>query len=199
MSPERRPDLTRQKLLDVAADEIYHVGFQAAGISNILKKAGVSKGALYHHFPTKLDLGYAVVDEVFAGHYWETWEPILQADDPVDALIALIQEHHSRMRGDNLTCGCPLNNLAQEMSPLDEGFRQRVQGIFDAWRKGLAEALRRAQKSDLLRQDVQPQPTAAFIVASLQGAIIMAKNAQDNSLFAESVEGLLEYLEGLKA
>jgi TetR/AcrR family transcriptional regulator, transcriptional repressor for nem operon len=198
MSPERQSDLTRQKLLDVAADEIYHVGFQAASIGEILKKAGVSKGALYHHFPNKQDLGYAVVDEIFAAGYRSEWGPILSADDPVGALVDLIRQHHSRMQGDTLTCGCPLNNLAQEMSPLDEGFRRRVQQVFDEWREGLAAALVRSQDKGIVRRDVQPRPTAAFIVASLQGAIIMAKNAQDSAVFGESVQGVLEYLEGLK-
>jgi len=199
MSPERQPDLTRQKLLEVAADEIYHVGFQAASIGEILKKAGVSKGALYHHFPNKQDLGYAVVDEVFAAGYWQEWGPILKAEDPVGAMVQLIRDHHGRMQGDALTCGCPINNLAQEMSPLDEGFRVRIQGIFDRWREGLAAALVRSQEKGILRANVQPRPTAAFIVASLQGAILMAKNAQDRDLFNESVQGVLEYLEGLKA
>src|SRR4030095_5203309 len=60
----RAPDATRQKLLYAAFEEMYRSGFQAASLDAILAKAGVTKGALYHHFPDKAALGYAVVDEV---------------------------------------------------------------------------------------------------------------------------------------
>lgn len=198
MIAQRDPDQTRGNLLQVAADEIYRVGFQAAGIGDILKKAGVSKGALYHHFPTKQDLGYAAFDEIFAVEYRQTWSQVMQAADPVGVLIAEIKERHSQMQGEALTCGCPINNLAQEMSPIDEGFRQRVQQVFDTWRADFAQALERAQKAGRVRAEVQPVQAAAFIIASVQGAIIMAKNAQDNDVFSQSIQGLIDYLEGLR-
>ena len=83
----REPDITRDKLLKAAFEEIYRRGFQAASLDTILAKAGVSKGALYHHFPDKASLGYAVVDEVVKGLLLERWgvlEP--PTGDPVTAL-----------------------------------------------------------------------------------------------------------------
>ena len=46
-----------------------------------------------------------------------------------------------------LTLGCPLNNLAQEMAPVDEGFRSRIETLYRDWRRGLAKALRQGQHS----------------------------------------------------
>jgi len=66
----RAPEVTRQKLLSAAFEEIYRSGFQAASLDRILAKAGVTKGALYHHFIDKAALGYAVVDEVVKGCCW---------------------------------------------------------------------------------------------------------------------------------
>ena len=63
MATQRNPDLTRQTLLQAAFQEIYRSGFQAASLRNILSKVGITKGALYHHFGSKQELGYAVVDE----------------------------------------------------------------------------------------------------------------------------------------
>ena len=63
MVVKRNPDVTREKLLQAAFQEIYRSGFQAASLDNIIASAGVTKGALYHHFPSKKALGYAVVDE----------------------------------------------------------------------------------------------------------------------------------------
>ena len=69
----RDPDVTRNKLLQAAFEEIYRRGFQAASLDTILIKAGVTKGALYHHFPDKAALGYAVVDEVVKGLLLKRW------------------------------------------------------------------------------------------------------------------------------
>ena len=68
----RAPDVTREKLLNAAFEEMYLRGFQAASLDTILARAGVTKGALYHHFPDKAALGYAVVDEVIR-------QPVLEA------------------------------------------------------------------------------------------------------------------------
>src|SRR2546422_9784373 len=56
----RAPDATRKKLLQAAFEEIYRRGFQGASLETILAAAGVTKGALYHHFPDKAALGYFV-------------------------------------------------------------------------------------------------------------------------------------------
>ena len=58
----RQPDLTRQRILEASFAEIHRQGFQAASVANILTTTGLTKGALYHHFPSKKDLGLAVID-----------------------------------------------------------------------------------------------------------------------------------------
>ena len=60
----KMPDRTRQRLLEAAFAEIHRNGFQAASIAQILADTGLTKGALYHHFPDKKALGLAVVDEM---------------------------------------------------------------------------------------------------------------------------------------
>jgi len=94
--------------------------------------------------------------------------------------------------------GCPLNNLAQEMSPLDEGMRKRVERVYVAWREGLAAALARGIKAGTVRSDISPRKVAAFVVAAQAGIIGTAKNAQSKELMAEAGTGLLDYLDSLK-
>ena len=71
-------------------------------------------------------------------------------------------------------CGCPLNNLAQEMSGLDEGFRQRIQRVLEVWQQGVAQALRRGQACGCVRADLDPEKAATFILAALEGTIGLA-------------------------
>ena len=65
-----------------------------------------------------------------------------------------------------LQYGCPLNNLAQEMSPLDEGFRARINGIYHDQRRAIKEALERGIEAGNVRKNVVPERAAAFRLVS---------------------------------
>ena len=195
----RDPDVTRDKLLQAAFEEIYRRGFQAASLDTILAKAGVTKGALYHHFPNKASLGYAVVDEVVKGLLLERWgvaEP--PTGDPVTALQRILRGRAASLTKHEVELGCPLNNLAQEMSPLDQRFRRGVNATFDIWRDAVAKDLERGQAEGTVRRDVDTGKIAAFVVASIEGSFGLAKGAQSASMLRSNLEVLSSFLESLR-
>ena len=164
----RQPDITRDKLLHAAFDEIYRRGFQAASLDTILANAGLTKGALYHHFPDKDSLGYAVVDEVINGLLLKRWgvlEPL--TGDPVTALQRTLRLRSAGLTEREVELGCPLNNLAQEMSPLDQRFRRAIATTFETWTDAVTRALGRGQAEGSVRADVDASRVAAFVVASI--------------------------------
>lgn len=196
----RTPDVTRQKLLAAAFEEIYRRGFQAASLDTILDQAGVTKGALYHHFPNKAALGYAVVDEVVRGLLLQRWLGLLDpsAGDPVTALQRTLRHRAATLTAREIELGCPLNNLAQEMSPLDERFRRSIQATFEAWRSGFAEALERGQAEGTVRYDVDARKTAAFLVAAAEGSYGLAKSARSAAMVRANLDLLALFLETLR-
>jgi TetR/AcrR family transcriptional repressor of nem operon len=197
----RAPEATRQKLLMAAFEEIYRRGFQAASLDTILARAGVTKGALYHHFPTKAALGYAVVDEVVRGLLLDRWLGALEAQpgDPVTALQSTLRHRAANLTAGEIELGCPLNNLAQEMSPLDEQFRRSVDATFEAWREGFAQVLARGQAEGTVRRDVDAKKVATFIVAAVEGSYGLAKSARSGPMVRANLEVLGMFLEGLRA
>lgn len=197
-SARRAPDATRQRLVGRAFEEIHRHGFRAASLDSILADAGVTKGALYHHFGTKADLGYAVVDEIVRPLVESGWRAVLEAPDPVDGAIRLIRERLRAGGEAALTLGCPFNNLVQEMSPVDEGFRQRLAAILEDWREATARALRRGQKAGTVRRDVDARVAAVFIIASVEGCVGMAKAARSRDFLEAGFDGLIHYLEQLR-
>ncbi len=193
------PEKTRQELLDAAYDEIWKHGFRSASLDNILQRTGVTKGALYHHFRNKTELGYAVVDEIVREKMRQTWiEPLRVAENPVDALLRIGRDQSPEEVGDYCRFGCPLNNLAQEMSPIDEGFRIRLDSLYREWRDAISEALLRGQTNDFVRNNIKPDQVAVFIIALCEGAIGMAKNAQSSQILESCFEGLSHYIEALR-
>src|SRR6202521_3067777 len=126
----RNPERTRERLLQAAFREVYRYGFQSAGIDTILAATNVTKGALYYHFESKEALGYAIIEEIISEITRDRWVlPLQRSKDknPVDALIGIVQAIPARPR--DVRNGCPLVNLAQEMSLLDEQFRKRLERI----------------------------------------------------------------------
>ena len=195
----RDPDKTRQTLLRAAFDEMYRHGFQGASLDRLLQDTEVTKGALYHHFKNKQELGYAVIEEVIRPIVVTEWrEALAETDDPLESIMRIIKARLASRGEEAAICGCPLNNLAMEMSPIDEGFRIRIQGLFDSWRRGIASALRRGQAHGKVRQDLDADQIATFILASIEGTISLGKNAQSLEVFQRSFAGLELFLESLR-
>src|SRR5580693_8208178 len=194
----RDPERTRERLLQAAFREVYKSGFQSAGLDAILAAAGVTKGALYHHFNSKEALGYAVVEEIIAPDNRGQWlRPLENCEDPIEALIGTVQE--LSVQPEVVRGGCPLINLAQEMSPLDGGFRQRLATIFRDWQEGVAAALRDGQKHGKVRRDLEPAQAAGLLIAMVEGYGSLAKNAQDAKVMEEGIRNIVEWLRSLQS
>ncbi len=196
-SARRNPAMTRDRLMSAAFAEMYHCGFQGSDLNSIILKAGVTKGALYHHFASKEALGHAVIEQAIGKVMTEKWlAPLDDIDDPIPALIGIIDS--TSLSDPDVAGGCPLNNLAQEMSPLDEGFRMRLSAIFQSWIGGIADALRLGQANGKVRPGIDCRDTATFIVATYEGYISLAKNAQDATMLRAGVRNMTQYLLGLR-
>jgi AcrR family transcriptional regulator len=196
----RDPERTRERLLQAGFREVYRSGFQSASIDTILAATKVTKGALYYHFDSKEALGYAIIEEIVANLTRDRWMLPLQRSkdtDPIDALIGVVRVIPHRPR--DVKSGCPLANLAQEMSQLDEQFRKRLERVFHAWREGIATALRRGQRQGTVRRDLDPEETACFLIAMVEGYAVLAKNAQDVKVWDAGIQNIVRWLKSLRA
>src|SRR5262249_46680526 len=94
--------------------------------------------------------------------------------------------------------GCPLNNLAQEMSGVDAGFQQRIAALYRRWEAGVARALQQGQTEGGIRRDVDVALAATFVVASIAGALGLAKTRKDPTPLRACAESLTTYLRSLR-
>ncbi len=191
---EAEPD-TRGQILQAAYREIHVNGFQAASLNTILAHTGVTKGALYHHFPNKTELGYAVIDEVIAKRIQASFiTPLQNAENPIDVLIDLIKHSGDAFTLRDIQLGCPLGNLAQEMAPIDEGFRLRLNRIYELWHEAIFESVTRAQQAGLIMQQVEPRQLSLMVVATLEGCLSAGMISQDMDQILACGAGLIQYL-----
>lgn len=199
MDSTRQPDITRGKILDAAFTEMHRHGFQAASINTILGATGLTKGALYHHFPTKQALGLAVVDEVIHGRLEQRlFHPLRESDRPVQTLLDIL-EGFSMRAAELVPLGCPLNNLMQEMSPLDSEFKEHLGTILNTWRHAVQNALERGREQGEVGAAVDCEAAALFIVSAWEGCIGIAKNLQSVDALTTCGRQLQVYIRGLRS
>ena len=197
----RQPEVTRQKLLGAAFAEFYRHGYQGGSLSRIVEAAGITKGALFHHFAGKQELGYAVVDELIGPLLQERWlGAVLGSADPLTDIQAAFRRYiREDVESGNYVQGCPMNNLAQEMSPLDAGFQARLDALYDAWRGGFAAALDEGARRGTVKPYLDAPAAAALIVVAQMGIWGTGKSSRDPALMERAGEALCDYLESLRA
>ncbi len=187
---------TRDQILDAASRLIYLRGYHSTSLDDVLRESGVGKGNFYYYFRSKEELGFAIIDRLVHGFAERTLEPAFAdaAADPVAQIHDFLERILDNQRQRNCVGGCPMGNLASELSDVHEGFRKRLAGIFLRWRVRLTGALERGQVTGRLRMDFDPVGLGQFIVAALEGAILLTKVSKDISVMEQCVEHLKHHL-----
>ena len=187
---------TRDQILDVAGKLIHLRGYHATSLDDVLKESGVGKGNFYYYFKSKEDLGYAILDRMLQAFVERTLEPAF-ADavaDPVVQIKEFLDRVLDNQRQRSCIGGCPMGNLASELWDVHEGFRQQLAGMFLQGRVTLAEVRARGRESGRLRSGLDPARAAEFLVAALEGAILLTKVTRDISVMERCVTELKQHL-----
>ncbi len=196
---ERNLEATRQRILGVAFETFFKQGFQGTSMDDLVRKTSLTKGAFYHQFATKYELGYAVVDEILTELILNRWiRPLAGFADPVEGILKLMQQNIGDTPPELLRYGCPLNNMVQEMAPVDKGFNRRLQAALDLWVSGLDEHLKRGQQSGLIRRNVNTLEAAYFIVMAHEGFYGFIKGLNNPNAFAVLIASLQNYFKSLR-
>lgn len=188
------PD-TKEYIIEVASRLVHLRGFNHTSIGDILKESGVGKGNFYYYFRSKEELGYAIIEnnlrwfseEVTGKAFGNDRDAMAQLDDFLDILLDM---HRRR----NCAGGCRLGNMAMEMSNIHEGFRKRFQEVFDGWGVQVATILRKAQAGGQLGGHVDLPALAQFVIASVEGAILLAKVKKDVAILERCFEELKKHI-----
>jgi TetR/AcrR family transcriptional repressor of nem operon len=186
---------TRDVILGAAARLMHVKGYNATSVDDVLRLSAVGKGNFYYYFKSKEDLGYAILDRAVRSFVDRTLEPCFS--DPgcnrLSQIRCFLDTLVEAQRARGCVGGCQLGNLASEMSDVHEGFRARLADVFTLWRERLTQALREGQARGEV-EGCEPARAAQFLVASLEGAILMTKVTKDIGVMEQCVAELKRYL-----
>ncbi len=193
-----KPDNTRDRLIDVAMELFHSQGYQATGVAQILKKAGVNSGSLYYFFPTKEDLLLAVLDKYKLMLHPMLLEPIWsRIDDPIEKIFGLLDGYRRLLMASECDYGCPIGNLALEVGHSHAKARQLLADNFKGWRDAVKGCL--DQAGDRLPAELDRDQLASFVLTVMEGGVMQARTERSLKPFDDAVTQLRDYFDRLMA
>ena len=174
-------------------------GFAATSIDDLCKAAGVTKGAFFHHFPSKEALAVAGAEawteharaRIFTDAPWQ------RAQDPLERLFAHIDFRLAMIDGPIEAFTCFVGTMVQEAFATNDAIRAACDASITAYAERLTEDIQPAIDTYGIRDGVTALDLAFHIQAVLQGAFILAKAKGDPAIARETVAHLKRYVEML--
>ncbi|RYZ66205.1 MAG: hypothetical protein EOP09_13045 [Proteobacteria bacterium] len=124
--------------------------------------------------------------------------PLAAFENPLEGVLHQMDTHIGGSPANILKFGCPLNNLAQEMAPVDAGFKKRIQAALDEWISETAVFIQQAQDRGILKKHLKAREIAQFIVMSHEGFFGMIKGTGDKELYQSLIKSLGCYFHTLE-
>ncbi|MFA6741047.1 MAG: TetR/AcrR family transcriptional regulator [Arcobacteraceae bacterium] len=185
---------TRKNLIDSAFSEIYSNGYQGASLTTILKNAKVHKGSMYHFFENKKDMALVCIKEKIYERFVQRYSLILALESGyLEAFIDGLKDTSQR----DFNKGCPIANIVQEMSNIDEEFKVLMEEIYQSFRKNIKDILDISiQKNEMKECDTRK--LALYIASTIEGAILSAKATQNIQDYVDVIDILSSYIMSFK-
>lgn len=194
----QEPNETRARLLQTAFQLFHEQGFHATGVATILREAEVNPGSMYHFFASKDELLLAVLEFALAYLGPAVMEPAeARTSDPLGRVTELLEQYREGMELAGCRMGCPMGNLALEVSDGNPAARALIHANFANWAARVEGWLIAA--GDRLPKDVDRGRLARFVLTVMEGGLMQARAAGHLGPFDDSVAVLREHFEMLEA
>jgi TetR/AcrR family transcriptional regulator, transcriptional repressor for nem operon len=182
----------KTRLLETAMELMYARGYSAVGVQEICAQAGVNKGSFYYFFPSKQALTLAVI-ETYGQRLQQMWEYAMRAEGSLLERLQRLFDHayeaHCILSATNgQMYGCPIGNLALELSCQDEALRQLLRATFINWASTIEDALLKAMAAGELPA-LDAALAAQAIVAYFEGVLMLAKTQNDPQVVKRLAHG----------
>lgn len=186
----------RDRIVEAARRLFFEQGYVATGIAQILQESGANSGSLYHFFPTKEDLLVAVLEVYRQMLDTAVVAPAMErASDPIEQVFAVLHGYRLLLEATEFRLGCPIGNLGLEIANSHPQAVRLVAENFDGWVEAVASMIRRA--AGRLPAGIDPDDLATFVLATMEGAVMLARSHRSLDPFDAAVSHVRDYFERL--
>lgn len=196
MTDQQPSSDTAGRIVGAAMELFWEKGYQSTSVADLLQRAGVHSGSLYHFFPGKQDVLIAVLDAYANGIHTMLLDPIWKdVPDPIDRVFALLAKYRALILQTGCTYGCPIGSLALELHEPDPPVRERLAANFLAWTSAVRDCIRAAKPR--LAPDVDAEALAVFVLTTMEGGVMLARTYREVAPFDAAVAQLRRHFEHL--
>ncbi|MEP3837466.1 MAG: TetR/AcrR family transcriptional regulator [Algibacter sp.] len=199
MLQEQKSEFTKQTILNESFKLFYKNGFKTTSVDTIMKTTKLTKGAFYHHYKNKKELGLAVIssklqERVFKGMI----EPLQQTGNVVDILENTFSERLKSFSLHEKKHGCPTNNFINEIGDFETAYQMALKQIIDRWRDALIQLLERGKAEGSIKKTTSSEAVAVYLISAFEGVRGIRKLYDTDVILDQYIAGLSIYLEQIK-
>ncbi|WP_055448859.1 TetR/AcrR family transcriptional regulator [Lacinutrix mariniflava] len=199
MQQELKSEITKQLIIDKAFNLFYQNGFKTTSIDKIMKETTLSKGAFYHHYKSKKELGLEVISlkvekRVVKGMIAPLKEPGNAYQIIKDVFTNRLKEFSTNEKQQ----GCPMNNLINEIGNNERAYQNALKNIIELWKTALVQILERGKQEHSIKEGVSSQAVATYLISAFEGIRGIRKLYTNDTVLDEYISGLTFYLNQIK-
>ncbi len=198
MEQELKTEATRKLILEKSFQQFYIKGFKPTSINEIMKTTHLSKGAFYHNFKNKEELGIQVVKaELQNGIYKAMIEPLYAEGEAKTILKNTFLNKFMAFTSEEKLMGCPLNNLINEIGGSQNLLNEALKDLIDTWIKAVVEIIERGHKDGSIKPETNAPQAAIYLVSSFEGMRGIRKLYNDDINWNAYKSALKNYIDQL--
>jgi len=200
MDQRQKSEHTRQLIVNEAFKLFYENGFKTTSVDKIMNATNLTKGAFYHHFKNKKELGLAVISSKLQKRVYESMvAPLYGPESPIEILSTIFHKRLKMFTIYEKQHGCPANNFINEIGDYEIAYQTALKRIVEEWKSALVYVLERGKAEGQFKQDVSSTSVAVYLISSFEGVRGLRKLYDNDSILDEYIAGLSLYINNIKA
>ncbi len=199
MQQDLKSELTKQLIIDKAFNLFYEKGFKTTSIEKIMKATTLSKGAFYHHYKNKKELGLEVIGlkiqkRVYDGMIF----PLSESGDAFKIIESTFLNRIKSFPFYDKKHGCPMNNFINEIGDYELAYQNALKSIVENWKNALVALIERGKKENSINNTISSKAVAVYLISAFEGIRGLRKLYVDDLILDDYIMGLSLYLKQLK-
>jgi AcrR family transcriptional regulator len=191
---------TKKLIIETSFDMFYSNGYNNTSIPDIMKKTNLTKGAFYHHFKNKLEIGKKVIEDILSLRIYNGFiKPLKEnkSKSVSDLLVYVFTERIVNFSEKEKALGCPANNMINEIGCSVSDFREPLRKLMDGWKDALIDVLEIGKKNNEIKKEIDSNAAATYLICSFEGARGIRKIYNDDALFNNYLLAVKEYIKSI--
>lgn len=200
MQQKLKSELTKHHIIDEAFKLFYENGFKATSINDVMRATKMSKGAFYHHYKNKQQLGIEVIElKILKRVYNGMILPLQKNGNAIEILESTFLNRIKSFPFYDKQHGCPMNNFINEIGNYETSYQLALKKIVEQWKKALITLIEKGKTENCIKKEIPSESVAIYLISAFEGIRGIRKVYNDDVIIDQYIAGLALYLHQLKA